>query len=215
MASTTSTTSKPGDKSDAADFPDTARTYERAQPAKESAEGTLRHDGRPQATHTSSQPGAAEGTSGEVGDTSGVDDEGDAAEGEAGEARSELSGMAVDDANDRYPTDPLGTINDPESERISTDIDREEAAYYAAERLTMLNGGDEPEIRDLPHGDLEGSMHEEEPTGWDQAPVGNDDLPTDIHRHPRTDGLGGIDPADADEQAQASRTLDERVVQKF
>ena len=41
---------------------------------------------------------------------------------------------------------------------------------------------------------IEGSMHTEEPTGWDQAPQ-------DIHdpkqkRHPRPDGQGGLIPAD-------------------
>ena len=45
----------------------------------------------------------------------------------------------------------------------------------------------------VPPEKIEGSMHTEEPDGWDQAPQ-------DIHkpehkRHPRPDGVGGLKPA--------------------
>ncbi|MGC4030761.1 MAG: hypothetical protein QM754_03280 [Tepidisphaeraceae bacterium] len=47
--------------------------------------------------------------------------------------------------------------------------------------------------------EIAGSMHTEEPTGWDQAPQ-------DIHnprekRHPRPDGVGGIKPAKGPDRA--------------
>jgi hypothetical protein len=41
---------------------------------------------------------------------------------------------------------------------------------------------------------IDGSMHTEEPLGWDQAPK---DIKDPLHkRHPRPDGKGGIVPAD-------------------
>ncbi|HEY0007727.1 MAG TPA: hypothetical protein VGB55_03300 [Tepidisphaeraceae bacterium] len=47
-----------------------------------------------------------------------------------------------------------------------------------------------------PQSEIKGSMKTEEPLGWDQAPK-------DIHdprqqRHPRPDGVGGIEPAKED-----------------
>ena len=41
---------------------------------------------------------------------------------------------------------------------------------------------------------IEGSMHTEEPTGWDQAPQAISDPRQ--KRHPRPDGIGGLKPAE-------------------
>ncbi|HEX8323594.1 MAG TPA: hypothetical protein VF595_06730 [Tepidisphaeraceae bacterium] len=47
--------------------------------------------------------------------------------------------------------------------------------------------------------EIEGSMHTEEPTGWDQAPQAIDNPRQ--KRHPRPDGVGGIKPADGPDRA--------------
>ncbi|MBC8105811.1 MAG: hypothetical protein H7Z14_04405 [Anaerolineae bacterium] len=41
-------------------------------------------------------------------------------------------------------------------------------------------------------GQIAGSMHTEEPMGWDQAP--NDIKDPEHKRHPRPDGAGGLEP---------------------
>lgn len=47
--------------------------------------------------------------------------------------------------------------------------------------------------------EISGSMHTEEPTGWDQAPQA---ISNPRHkRHPRPDGKGGIEPAKGPERA--------------
>lgn len=52
-------------------------------------------------------------------------------------------------------------------------------------------GTDEPLVDES---EIKGSMHTEEPLGWDQAPqaIAN---PRE-KRHPRPDGIGGLIPAD-------------------
>lgn len=69
-----------------------------------------------------------------------------------------------------------------------------EATYERAEEqtTTQKKGETSDGKRSTPlpaGGKIDGSMHTEEPTGWDQAPM-------DIHdpekkRHPRKDGVGG------------------------
>ncbi len=46
--------------------------------------------------------------------------------------------------------------------------------------------------------EIEGSMHTEEPMGWDQAPQAIKDPRQ--KRHPRPDGVGGLIPADESER---------------
>ena len=41
--------------------------------------------------------------------------------------------------------------------------------------------------------EIDGSMHTEEPTGWDQAPQAIKDPRQ--KRHPRPDGIGGLEPS--------------------
>lgn len=45
---------------------------------------------------------------------------------------------------------------------------------------------------------IKGSMHTEEPLGWDQAP--QDIRDPEHKRHPRPDGIGGIKPAEPTER---------------
>lgn len=47
--------------------------------------------------------------------------------------------------------------------------------------------------------EIAGSMHTEEPTGWDQAPQAIDNPRQ--KRHPRPDGVGGIEPAKGPDRA--------------
>ena len=47
--------------------------------------------------------------------------------------------------------------------------------------------------------EISGSMHTEEPTGWDQAPQSIKE--TRHKRHPRPDGTGGDTPAKGDDRA--------------
>ena len=47
--------------------------------------------------------------------------------------------------------------------------------------------------------EIAGSVHTEEPLGWDQVPKAIDN-PRE-KRHPRPDGIGGIKPADGPDRA--------------
>lgn len=47
--------------------------------------------------------------------------------------------------------------------------------------------------------DIAGSMHTEEPDGWDQAPQAIDNVRE--KRHPRPDGVGGIEPPKSKDRA--------------
>ncbi len=58
-------------------------------------------------------------------------------------------------------------------------------------RTTPRRDRDKPLVDEK---EIEGSMHTEEPLGWDQAPQ-KIDRPRD-KRHPRPDGVGGLMPAD-------------------
>ena len=148
--------------------PDTARTYERAQPDKESGTGQM--------TGNQFTPAPE-------------DDE----EGEAVTNQSESRELTADDAvNQRDTPDlskedgsqqqPLGEQHQQGRQQNQMSSDPEPARPATAEEHDPAAPISAPPDH---------SMKEEEPLGWDEAPMGRGQFPAGNTRHPRQGGKGG------------------------
>lgn len=179
-------------KSDAATHqhgavPDTAETYERAKPDKETGMGQMTGN---QFTPTDRDDEADEAVtnqseSRELTADDAVDqrDTPDLSKPSAGGPR----GTAADAADPAHHQQPRGQQHQQARQQNLARQGREQRPAHAD--VVKAPGGHDPSKPISPQPDH--SMNQEEPLGWDQAPKGKDDMPAANTRHPRQGGKGG------------------------